>query len=172
MGACVNMMRGHLKPIILTLLEKEQLSGSELIEKIEETISWKPSYGSVYPLLDSLVKEGLAVQTIEKKKKLYKLTVKGKKEAGNKKIEQNELAEAMIKVHSILKSLYGLDVSMDLELIENFKKGKIHFSEIHKESMELKTEMVRLLNNGSLKKNKIQIQKILNDTIAKLKKIN
>ena len=165
-------MRGHLKPIILTLLEKEQLSGSELVEKIEETISWKPSYGSVYPLLDNLVKEGLAVKIVEKKKKSYKLTTKGKKEAGNKKIEQNELAEAMIKVHSILKSLYGLDVSMDLELIENFKKGKIPFSEIHKESMELKTEMFRLLNNNSIKKNRIQIQKILNVAIAKLKKIN
>lgn len=165
-------MRGHLKPIILALLEKEQLSGSELIKKIEEIIAWKPSYGSVYPLLDHLVKDGLAVQIIDKKKKIYKLTAKGKKEANKKQYEQKELADSLVKVHSILRSLYGMDINMDLEIIEEFKKGKIPFSEVHKESMELKSEMLRLLKNDSLKRNKVKVKKILGETISKLKKLN
>ncbi len=167
-------MRGHLKPVILTLLEKENLTGSELIKRIEQKVNWKPSFGSVYPLLDNLVKEGCAVKISDannKKRKIYVLTKKGQKEAGRKQDEQKELADALLKVHVIMKSLYDMDINMDVEILEEFKKGKIPFSEIHEESMALKAELFRLMKNNGLKKNKNKIQSILNEAINKLKKI-
>ena len=46
------MFPGHLKMLVLRILSKQELSGYAIIKQIEhETGFWKPSPGSMFPLL-------------------------------------------------------------------------------------------------------------------------
>ena len=50
----IGIPRGLLHHIALILLKSGPMSGSELTEKIEEYTDWRPSPGSMYPLLSNL----------------------------------------------------------------------------------------------------------------------
>jgi DNA-binding PadR family transcriptional regulator len=74
--------KGFLRYQVLELLNEKPLSGSEIISEIERKTNecWKPSPGSVYPLLawlqdNNYIKE---VPTAESGIKRYMLTDKGK----------------------------------------------------------------------------------------------
>jgi DNA-binding PadR family transcriptional regulator len=54
----IGVPKGLLHYISLKLLEKSPMSGSEITEKIEDFTNWRPSPGSVYPLLASLQEKG------------------------------------------------------------------------------------------------------------------
>ncbi|MGQ9641645.1 MAG: PadR family transcriptional regulator [Candidatus Bathycorpusculaceae bacterium] len=75
--------KGFLRYQVLELLNVKSLSGSEIISEIEKQTNelWKPSPGSVYPLLAWLQDNGYIkeVPTEESGVKRYTLTVKGKK---------------------------------------------------------------------------------------------
>jgi DNA-binding PadR family transcriptional regulator len=53
--------RGWLRPAILKLLEEKPMNGMEIINKFYDASKgwWKPSPGSVYPLLEALEREDL-----------------------------------------------------------------------------------------------------------------
>ena len=53
--------RGWLRPAILKLLQEKPMNGMELINRFGEASHgwWKPSPGSIYPLLENLESEGL-----------------------------------------------------------------------------------------------------------------
>ncbi len=74
------MRRGWLRPWITSMLNRSPKNGAEIMDEIERNSwgSWRPSPGSVYPLLDEMVQEG----TIKKKEDgRYELTEKGKEES-------------------------------------------------------------------------------------------
>ena len=72
--------RGFLESYILLLLRDESLHGYKIMKKIKEkTKFWKPSLGSIYPALQSLVKKGFIKRVDEGRKKRYVLTKKGLK---------------------------------------------------------------------------------------------
>jgi DNA-binding PadR family transcriptional regulator len=75
--------KGFLRYQVLELLNEKPLSGSEIISEIEKRTNglWKPSPGSVYPLLAWLQDNGYIkeVPAEESGIKRYTLTDKGKK---------------------------------------------------------------------------------------------
>ncbi len=78
--ACVP--KGFLRLTILKLLNERELSGSEIMDIIERETKglWRPSPGSVYPLLAWLVYKGFIKesQKSENGMKRYTLTEEGK----------------------------------------------------------------------------------------------
>ena len=70
-------MFGGLRGLILSHLEKKPMKGLELIQAVETVTMgmWKPSPGSVYPLLSSMEDEGL-IKRLEDGK--YELTQEGR----------------------------------------------------------------------------------------------
>jgi DNA-binding PadR family transcriptional regulator len=74
--------RGLLRFLVLNMLTKKPMSGVEIVEVIEKETAgrWKPSSGSVYPLLAWLHDKGFTteVPSEEMGLKRYMLTVKGK----------------------------------------------------------------------------------------------
>lgn len=52
--------RRGLRMWVLTLLERSPRNGAEIMDEMEMMTKgwWRPSPGSVYPLLESLVQEG------------------------------------------------------------------------------------------------------------------
>jgi len=78
----VGVPRGLLKFLVLKMINEKPMSGAEIVEEIErQTGSWKPSSGSIYPLLAQLYKKGLTKElpTDELGFKRYIFTDDGKK---------------------------------------------------------------------------------------------
>jgi DNA-binding PadR family transcriptional regulator len=73
-------MRRGLRFWVLYLLNKQPMNGAEIMDEIEAMTRgwWRPSPGSVYPLLETLTKEGLLLKKEEDGR--YELTEKGKSE--------------------------------------------------------------------------------------------
>ncbi|MEM2088116.1 MAG: PadR family transcriptional regulator [Thermoproteota archaeon] len=74
--------KGLLRYLVLEMLSKKPMSGSEIMDKIEETTrgEWRPSPGSIYPLLTWLQEKGF-VKVLPKDEngvKRYELTTKGR----------------------------------------------------------------------------------------------
>lgn len=74
--------KGFLRYYVLRLLSEKPMSGSEIMNEIEKRTGgrWKPSPGSVYPLLSWLQEKGYAREVPEQEAgiKRYTLTDKGK----------------------------------------------------------------------------------------------
>lgn len=72
---------GGLKYYVLWLLSGEPMKGSEIMDKIQKQTMgwWRPSPGSIYPLLSSLEEEKLIVKMEDGK---YSLTEMGREEIG------------------------------------------------------------------------------------------
>ncbi len=73
-----------LKFIVLKMLSNEEMTGSMMIERLNNISMgfWKPSPGSIYPVLEWLQTEGLVTFKAKEEKgskKYYKITPKGKK---------------------------------------------------------------------------------------------
>jgi DNA-binding PadR family transcriptional regulator len=75
--------KGFLRYQVLELLNEKPLSGSEIMSEIEKLTNgcWKPSPGSIYPLLSWLQDDGYiqGVPTEESGMKRYMLTERGRK---------------------------------------------------------------------------------------------
>lgn len=74
--------KGFLRYFVLKLLSEKPMSGSEIMTEVEKRTNgcWKPSPGSIYPLLDWLREEGYIKEADGKETgaKPYTLTDKGK----------------------------------------------------------------------------------------------
>jgi DNA-binding PadR family transcriptional regulator len=74
-----DIRRAFLKYIVLTVISKESTHGYEIIKTIETCSKgrWKPSTGSIYPILDYLVSEGFVMSEEIDRKKVYTITPEG-----------------------------------------------------------------------------------------------
>ncbi len=77
-----NFARGPqkgLRKLVLNSLGQSPKNGVELMDDVEKLSMgfWRPSPGSIYPLLESLSREGLVTKLVDGR---YELTEKGKKE--------------------------------------------------------------------------------------------
>ena len=83
MKKTLGVPRGLLQFIVLKFLTEKTMSGAEIVEEIEQETSgkWKPSPGSIYPLLARLQDKGYTNESTigESGMKHYVLTDDGKK---------------------------------------------------------------------------------------------
>jgi len=82
LGRTAGAPRGLLRILVLRLLKEKPMSGAEIVEEIERETGgrWKPSPGSIYPLLAWFQDKGYTKElpTGEGGMKRYMLTEKGK----------------------------------------------------------------------------------------------
>lgn len=55
----IGVPRGLLRHLSFQFLKERPMSGSEIVDKIEEYTDWRPSPGSIYPLLSHMQEVGL-----------------------------------------------------------------------------------------------------------------
>jgi PadR family transcriptional regulator PadR len=72
-------MRGLLTFQILWELDKEEMNGQQIAERIAVRRGTKPTPGTIYPALKELKEGGLIKGKKEGRQIIYKLTVKGEK---------------------------------------------------------------------------------------------
>ena len=73
------MRRGWLRPWIISMIARSPKNGAEIIDEVEKMSwgGWRPSPGSVYPLLEDMTQEGIIKKKDDGR---YELTEKGKEE--------------------------------------------------------------------------------------------
>lgn len=111
------MSRGFLRLYLLKLIGKAPagISGYALMKQIEEeTGFWRPSPGSIYPLLGALEESGLIQHRVEGDKKFYSLTEKGRESLSRARTAREEAMAGVRRSISVLGKLFGEDVEADL----------------------------------------------------------
>lgn len=121
---------GMLRIFILNSLKASPKNGAEIINHIEMiTLGWwRPSPGSIYPLLEKLVEEGLIVKRQDGR---YELTEKGKSEISFSfpypefRIgAPRTLDEILMEIDSYLSYIEDLKTSSKDEVEKNREKIK------------------------------------------------
>lgn len=165
MKRTTSVPRGLLRFLVLKFLAEKPMSGAEIVEVIERETGgkWKPSPGSIYPLLAWLQDKGYTSEssTVESGMKRYVLTDKGK-----------EFFEEQVK--------FGQKFLEKLEWLAPMLVGGFHFGTNHENLLYAKESAKRLLETfiefqaikDSLTKQDVEeIVKILNYSDRQLKKI-
>ncbi len=164
------MMRGYLRLIVMKTLANRKLSGYGLIKQIEQhTGTWKPSFGSIYPLLDKLLKEKLVEVEIQGRKKLYFLTNEGKKHLKIIDKTKNTLVDKLIATFNAFGKITDKrEMGFMLEILNSLKKGHLPFKELSPELNQFRATIFELYSKG---KDRKKIKNVLRGTVKKLRSI-
>lgn len=164
------MMAGYLRLIVMKTLANRRLSGYDLIKQIEkDTGTWKPSFGSIYPLLKKLLKERLVEVEIQDRRKLYFLTKEGKSYLHIIDKSKNTLVDKLIGTWNAFGKITDRrEMGFMLEIFNSLKKGQLPFKELNPELNEFRATIFELYSTG---KDRKKIKAILKDTIKKLRLI-
>jgi len=161
--------KGFLRYFVLKLLSLKPMSGSELLEEIGKRTfgKWKPSPGSIYPMLAWLQENGIieGVPTEETGVKRYKLTEKGKK------LLEKEIAikkELKTKLKFMIPSLtFGFLWTTPYRF-----KELIEFEEAERRFLSAIFELTENLESKFSKDVVEEVKKILDEASQKIEKIN
>ena|SRR5438093_7782722 len=79
-GAFHFFAKGDFKGLVLTMLEEKPMHGYEIMKAIEGRFHGfvKPSSGAIYPALQTLRKRGFVSVAGEERRKVYRITSKGR----------------------------------------------------------------------------------------------
>ena len=113
--------QGHLKFVILRLLDEKPRHGYEIIKEIEERFGgmYSPSPGTVYPTLTMLEDLGYArAMPEENGKKIYEITEEGRKHLA----ENQPLMEVHRGMKNVGRAVYASKSSRTPEQIKRIKE--------------------------------------------------
>lgn len=113
------MRRGFLRVYLLKLIAEAEsgLTGYDLMKKIEEeTGFWRPSSGSIYPLLASFEAAGWITHRPgnRREKKIYTLTEKGEEVLQKANEARAEALEGMHRSIRVFAELFGEKAAQEL----------------------------------------------------------
>ena len=139
---------------MLKITSEKEVSGYEIIKKVNELTGKKPSTGSVYPLLKSMQNEGWIVGKKLPSKTIYQITDSGKK---------------VLKAHDSMKDDYAQRICRSFSLVHDTFED-LHLVLINNENLmnPLITEISKLLANGIQPQ---KIKKILDKTMSELQEL-
>ena len=129
----IGVPRGLLRHLSFQFLLKAPMSGSEIVDRIEEYTGWRPSPGSIYPLL-SHMQEAELIQPYEDEDptlKRFELTNLGRAHADEILIQN----EQMRNRHNIIRKMYWrLHVGMPEELYDSLRDLHATLEDVYTEN--------------------------------------
>jgi DNA-binding MarR family transcriptional regulator len=138
---------------------------------VKEHLGVKPSPGSMYPLLDGMLKNGLVVCKKEGRQKIYSLSNKGRAQIKQLDKHLKELFQKMREGFNLLGEFTGEDTTAFDQAMESIRKGEFLFKEISPEILHFRHELFRLYASGKMKYYKKEIKTALTKATNDLKKI-
>jgi DNA-binding PadR family transcriptional regulator len=165
------MIRNHLKTIVLKTLEHEKLSGYDLAKEIHRSTGhWKPSYGSIYPLLKELRNNSLVDVHMTGRKKVYNITTYGKSKLKELIKSREATIETLSKEFKIMESLCNDEEKKYMTLIFNGLKARnMPFGPVINEIELFQRTMLNLIATGQAKKHEKEIRTTLKHAIQDLR---
>jgi DNA-binding PadR family transcriptional regulator len=166
------MIRGHLKVMILSLMLERDVTGYDIAKYLQQHTGEKPSFGSIYPVLKSMVTDGLAHTKTIKNKKFYRITIKGrtflKELSGHKTKIIREIRDGFMAFQTISKE----DCEFFTLVIDTLDKGHMPLQGLSKERLQIMITLLELEQRGLFLKNQTKIKAILVATTKKLQALH
>jgi DNA-binding PadR family transcriptional regulator len=154
----IGVPKGLLHHITLDIINREPMSGSELMDEIEYYTDWRPSPGSMYPILSKLEKKGLIAiaESEDLSLKRYALTPAGRTVVEDHR--QHAYPHVKSRFHSLQKMYWILFKGMPED---TFEAVSTLLETIEKTTSQLESE----LEAAS------RIQELLRETTKKIEEI-
>ncbi len=152
-------------------MKESEKTGYDLIKIIEKELKWKPSPGSIYPILNELRKGNYIKVHEAGRKKLYLITKKGIQELNKMKSQISGHVEKLSKHMSIFESLFGMKFGLGKVvpfILGELKKGRIPFGQLGKDMMKFR---ILFLKKAMDEKKHKKMHKVVKDAHKKLEKI-
>ena len=159
----------HLRLMILKVLSDKAHSGYELVKSIEEKTGWKPSYGSIYPALEELKKDGFLAVKEEGRKKIYSLKEKGKEKLKDWDEKKDEFHKNMKENIMVMCEMTGEDPGLLMQVMERMHSENDPFVKIMPEIKTYRETMFKMALDGRLEKHLTKIRQMLKEDIKKMK---
>lgn len=161
---------GCLTIIVMRVLSQAETTGYGLIKNIEKhTAFWKPSTGSIYPILKKLTKKGLIESKEKSGKKIYSLTKEGKRFLQKITKSKEQFMKKVIKEIKLFDAMTGENHSKAIiPFIEHIRDNHDALIHLNPELTEFRMALISLMKNPSKHK---KVKKVLKETAEKLKKI-
>ena len=137
MGMGSGRKRGGLRYWILNLLYEKNLNGAGIMDEMEkQTLGWwRPSPGSVYPMLESMVQDGLIRKLKDGK---YELTTEGKSSLD---LNGTRFGRTPRTVEGILGEISGF-----ISLLEDIMQSEPQTDGLYREQIEKLAERMKKLS--------------------------
>jgi DNA-binding PadR family transcriptional regulator len=162
---------GSLRDIILHKLSEQSLSGYSLSKKLYESTGQKPSFGSIYPILEKLSKENLVTVKTEGRSKIYTLTPRGKEQATAVKQNREEMIKQMMAHNKVFCEITGTNPEALNIILERLKQGEHPLGPVAKNVFATRDMILKMSQDGRLQRHQKEINAILTETRKKLERI-
>ena len=148
------MLKGLLKMSMLKIISENKATGYDIIKKVNKLTGEKPSTGSVYPLLKSMVNKGWIVGRAVDGKTIYEISDSGKK---------------VVQAHGSMKDYYTQKISGSISLA-NDTFNDLHVALINDATLvnHVVNEVSCLLAHGVAPE---KINSVLSKMLAALQKL-
>ena len=152
-------------------LKDNSMSGYDLIKEIyNSTGSWKPSFGSMYPLLKDLHQKKLVSVKVVNRKKIYSLTSQGLKVLNDAVNASQETMSVLLKEFKVMESICSPKEHKQVKFImDEIKNNRIPFGNLSDEIHQLQRIMLDLHTKGKFKSKEKEIKKVLSAAISDLR---
>ena len=101
------MRRGMIKVLALKIMHDEEVTGYDLMKKIEEITGRKPSSGTIYPMLKSMTDDGWIEGREDGNRVLYSITEVGRKKMAEFRAIRSEYSKKIMETMSIAGEAFG-----------------------------------------------------------------
>ena len=148
------MLKGLLKMSMLKIISEDKATGYQIIKKVNELTGEKPSSGSVYPILKSMVNKGWITGRNLNEKIIYEITETGKK---------------VVEAHGSMKQYYEQKISGSITLARG-TFNDLHVALVDDSTLVSKVagEVSSLIAHGVAPE---RINLVLSKTLATLQKL-
>lgn len=122
-----------LRYLSFQFLRDGPMSGSEIVDRIEDYTDWRPSPGSIYPLLSHMQEAGLIRPHVDEDPTLkrFELTEKGMKNAEELMERDGQMRS---RNRTLRKMYWRLHTGMDEQLYESLRDLLETLEDIYKEN--------------------------------------
>ena len=126
----IGVPRGMLRHLSLQILKQRPMSGSEIVDQIEDYTDWRPSPGSIYPMLSDLQEVGFIKSYEDQDPTLKRFTLT---ELGVKSVEDFKENDDSLRnrQRTIRKMYWRLHLEMPEELYSSFGSLINTFEEVY-----------------------------------------
>ncbi|TRO47513.1 PadR family transcriptional regulator [Candidatus Bathyarchaeota archaeon] len=149
----IGVPRGLLRHLSFQFLKEGPMSGSEIVDKIEEYTDWRPSPGSIYPLLSQMQELGLIRPhgDDDPTLKRFELTEKGRANMEEMLAHGDQMRE---RNRNIRKLYWKLHTGMTNELYESLREMLDALEDVytgHKEDLKVSMQLKDALDAATSK---------------------
>jgi formylmethanofuran dehydrogenase subunit E len=160
-----------LQRLVLHKLGEKPLSGYSMMKEIHSSSGQKPSFGSIYPMLDRMHHDGLVSVKQDGRKKIYTLTQKGKLHLAEVKLHREQLIGEMIGKCRAMSELIGEDPEPIISLYERLKKGEDPLAPVKANLFKVRNIIFTMSQDGRLRQHQKKINTIMLNAYKELERL-